>query len=99
MMPIFQRKRYTRDRLVKAYIDVFRESEDGQLILHDLIKRGHLFHSTHVPSDPHLSSIREGERNLLLHILSVCQFTHADVLKMMDEQKTYQIQPNEEDYD
>ena len=53
----------------KDYTDIF-ETETGQRVLADLMETFHMSHSSHVASNPHETAFREGERHVVLHILS-----------------------------
>lgn len=86
---------FNRRRLVAAYHDVFT-SESGQIVLHDLMRRGHFFRSTHDPRNSQNSPFLEGERNLVLHILAYLGKNEQDVRKLHDEAYTYRIGDNDD---
>jgi hypothetical protein len=55
--------------LTKTYQRVFK-SEDGQTVLSDLEKRCNV-HQTSFSNDPHETSYREGQRQVVLFIKSI----------------------------
>ena len=55
--------------LTKTYQRVFK-SEDGQTVLEDLEKRCNV-HNTSFSNDPHETSFREGQRQVVLFIKSI----------------------------
>ena len=55
--------------LTKTYQRIFK-SEDGQTILTDLEKRCNV-HNTSFSNDPHETSYREGQRQVVLFIKSI----------------------------
>ena len=55
--------------LTKTYQRVFK-SEDGQTVLEDLEKRCNV-HNTSFSNDPHETSFREGQRQVVLFLKSI----------------------------
>jgi hypothetical protein len=55
--------------LTKIYQRVFK-SEDGQTVLEDLEKRCNV-HNTSFSNDPHETSFREGQRQVVLFLKSI----------------------------
>jgi hypothetical protein len=45
-------------------------SPHGQRVLRDLMKRFHIMKSTHVSGDPYETAFREGERHVLVTLMS-----------------------------
>jgi len=66
----------SKDRVKEAYKHVF-STEDGKLMWGDMCKAHHMHSSTFVetpgPHDPLELARREGERNVLLRIMAICQ--------------------------
>lgn len=52
------------------YLDTFVHSGSGKLVMEDLVKAHHYNTST-FSSDPYLTAFREGERNVILRILTI----------------------------
>lgn len=63
-----------RDEYVlrQAYYTVF-SGDQGQLVLADILRRGHIDQSTYTAGDPHLTSFKEGQRRLSLEILNLAK--------------------------
>lgn len=62
--------RQKQDRLRIAYQDAF-VGESGTMVLEDLSKSFHVFSSCHEPGDSHGSALFEGQRQVVIHILSM----------------------------
>jgi hypothetical protein len=62
---IVQRKK----DIVRSYQKVF-SSEDGQVVLHDMMGVFHFYSTTATP-DPHETSFNEGQRSVILSILGI----------------------------
>lgn len=73
---------FNRARLRKAYRDVF-DSESGKLVLHDILKAGHMFKGIQG------SDFKNGERNLALRILTFTSYDEQNIVGLVKEQKTY----------
>ena len=55
----------------KSYYKNALSSPDGEKVIHDLIRRyGHFNSTTHVPNDPTSSAFNEGQRSVIVGILS-----------------------------
>lgn len=68
-----------------AYRNCF-QSKDGKEVLIDLIKTHHILSSTYKPND-HIETIRrEGERNVVLRIMSFLHISPADLDAIMKEE-------------
>ena len=77
-------------QVIAAYKDIF-SSQSGKIVLHDLMKKGHMLKSTYAPTDPYSSAFQEGERNIVLKIMSNLEFTETQLSDMMSEAKQYTV--------
>ncbi len=59
-----------KSSLIRAYQDVFTTVK-GKRILQDLMKNHFMLDSTFDPDSPNVTSFREGERNVVIRILSM----------------------------
>lgn len=59
-----------RQRIIAMYRDVF-ESPKGQEVLAHLAKHNFVFKPTFVSGDPHMTSLHEGQRRVVLSILTM----------------------------
>lgn len=66
-------------KMHEVYQSVF-DGPEGREVLRHICKRGHVFDSTHVVGDSHLSALREGERRLALSILKYVNKDHASLI-------------------
>lgn len=57
-----------RDDLREKYKNVF-DSNEGKIVLADLLNKCHVTHSSYVSGDSHATAFQEGERNVALIIL------------------------------
>ena len=55
---------------VEDYYNVFVQSDTGRQVLKDLQAAHHFFDSTFSP-DPYTTALKEGERNVVLRILTI----------------------------
>ena len=60
-------------------------TETGRRVLGDLIGRCHLFEPSYSPQDPGETEFREGERNVLLYILSRVQLPEKEIIEEVIE--------------
>ena len=60
------------ENLLATYRAVF-DTDDGKLVLADLRKRFHLSATTFERGDPHYSAFLEGQRSVVLTILSMME--------------------------
>ena len=58
-----------REHKKSDYCGVF-SSGSGAKVLRDLMLEFHFVAGTHIPGDPYETAFREGERNVILYILS-----------------------------
>lgn len=65
-----QREQWAKE-LCEAYLKFFN-SDEGKLILADLMKHYHIYDSTFVSGSAHETVMQEGERRVVLHILNRC---------------------------
>lgn len=70
----------TNEKLRSAYKKFF-EDESGQVILHDLINKGHIFKGIK-PNDA--MQFCEGERNIVLHILAMANYSQQPIKEMLN---------------
>lgn len=63
--------------LLATYRAVF-STDDGKIVLADLQKRFHLSATTFERGDPHFSAFLEGQRSVVLTILSMMEERGAD---------------------
>lgn len=63
--------------LLATYRAVF-STDDGEIVLADLQKRFHLSATTFERGDPHFSAFLEGQRSVVLTILSMMEERGAD---------------------
>ena len=73
-----------RTKTVRAYRDVFN-SEEGKLVLSDLCKSCHVFHST-FDTNPNETYYREGERSVVLRILRTLEVDPFELEKQLKGQ-------------
>lgn len=66
-----------RRELAAAYRRAF-STDDGKVVLKDLMRFGHFGEASFRADDPHLTSFREGERNAVLRILNLCGLADID---------------------
>lgn len=76
----FNKKRKLMD---SAYKRVF-STHEGQLILQDLIEQHGVLHSV-FDQNPSVMALREGERNVVLRILSLIDCSSSEILKKIKE--------------
>lgn len=76
----FNKKRKLMD---SAYKRVFN-TPDGRLILQDLIEQHGVLHSV-FDQNPNLMALREGERNVVLRILSLIDCSSSEILKKIKD--------------
>ena len=55
---------------VEEYYNVFMQSPSGRKVLADM-KNAHYYFSSTFDPDPHITALREGERNAVLRILTI----------------------------
>ena len=78
-------KRQKRADLVRAYKNIF-DSEEGKLVLHDLMKNFHVLHST-MDANPNEVMFKEGERSVVLRILRTINMDANELEKILNEQE------------
>ena len=82
-MDIF--KRNERAEKIRAYKRVF-ESDDGKLVLKDLIASCHILTSTMDPN-PNEVMFNEGARSVVLRIMRTLKVDPAELEKILNEQE------------
>lgn len=75
-------------KLVTQYKQVFG-SESGQSVLKDLIANNYIKGSTFSPEHPHLTSLREGQRNCVLRILAMIEIDPEKFLNQPEEELSH----------
>lgn len=66
-----ERKKVVRQRQKRInFVRQMMRSKDGRLWVYDLLVMGHIASPTFTPGDPHATSFREGERNIINKILA-----------------------------
>ncbi len=56
-------------------------SDHGRRVLADLVEQCHLFHPSYIPEDVGGTQYREGERNVMLYILSRLQLPQKEIIE------------------
>lgn len=68
-----------------AYVRCFN-TPDGRAVLSHLMRTGFVFTSTHVPGDPHQSSMNEGTRRMVLSILKYVNKDHKELVNQVEQE-------------
>ena len=68
---------------VQAYKRLF-STDDGILVMQDLMIRSGFLHSGHVPGDPYSSANNEGKRELFIYIMNKVQASPEDIRKKIE---------------
>ena len=86
-------RKLSKKRIVKlkAY-QTFFTSEYGKQVLWDMIAAHHVMSSTFVKLDPLEMAMREGERNVILRILTILKTKPEKLTKLLEEADAYQDQ-------
>lgn len=92
----FFKKKISKTEILKAYYETFG-GDAGQIVLHDLIKMGHVLGTTFVPGDPMATAFREGQRAIVLAILTAIETRPEDVQTTVRSVRSYDIQSDTED--
>lgn len=66
------------------YKNVF-DTNDGRLVLADLMKRFKVFSNTYRANDTHGTAFCEGQRSVVLDLLRHINVSDSDILTMKDE--------------
>lgn len=82
---------FSKRRLAQAYHNVFTNSEDGKIVLHDLLRAGHYFRGVWDADSDRKTSFMNGERNMVLRILGYVNMTDEEITRLAQEAKYYQI--------
>lgn len=69
---------------ISEYKQVFL-SPVGRHVLFDLMKAHHIMNTCFVANDPYMSALREGERNVVLRILTIMGQDEDNLQKLMEE--------------
>lgn len=81
---------FNKRRLRKAYVDLFA-SEDGQLVLHDLMRSSGVLKSVFVPGKPDVTIFKQGEQNIVLRILALANYKESDMNTLVEDSRSYII--------
>jgi hypothetical protein len=81
-MDFFKRRSKRAEDTVRAYRRLF-STEDGQLVLRDLMRVGFINRSV-VGTDTHDTYFNEGIRSVVLRILQTAQMTENEILKLRE---------------
>lgn len=86
MLKMLQRN----NRLREAYKKVF-SGPDGELVLHDILEKSHMFSPSYVSANDGLAgaletALREGERNVALRIVTILRYNSRDTLRLNQQQ-------------
>lgn len=73
-------------RLADAYQRVFG-SDDGRMVLTDLLRHGGLLETSHEPGDPCTTAFNEGRRSMACEILAQLRWSEADAQHIALEQE------------
>jgi hypothetical protein len=77
--------KYKPAELVADYKLLF-ESEAGERVLYDLMKKCHFIHTSY-DGDVHSTVFREGERNVVNYILTMLKQDPVHIKKLIDKQE------------
>ena len=78
-------KRYNTWQKHRDYGHVFSTPE-GRRVLLDLCDAGHIFQPTYVPGDFGETAFREGERNIVLRLLTIMNLTDQQMIRLSQEE-------------
>jgi hypothetical protein len=76
---MLEQKASISQELRSAYIRIFKDNPDGALVLKDLMAAHYILRST-FDIEPVLHAEREGERNVVLRILTILDSRPEDIL-------------------
>lgn len=80
-------ERYTDTDRYRDFRQTFMDTPHGRRVLYQLIETGHVFTPTLVPGDPDTTRNNEGQRSLVLEILSVLSAEPAEPLEVQTEKE------------
>ncbi len=78
--------RWTRPALIRAYKNVF-STDEGKAVLHDLLRP--MWRTSIAGGEA--NSVREGERNVALKILSIIKYDEKKLSELFDQSREYEI--------
>lgn len=81
-------------QLQQDYRHVF-SSDEGKRVLEDLKLRGFFYSSTFTPGDPHGTTWNEGQRAIVLTIISMIEQPFDEILKLMGKEPEEEKSPFE----
>lgn len=70
---------------ITIYHDVFLHNASGKKVLEDLMKVHFAMNTSFVPNDPMQTAFNEGQRNVLLRILTNINIDPMDYIKLIEE--------------
>ena len=76
--------RYSQKQRIIDYRVTFG-SEHGRRVLSDLVRECHALEPSHVRGEPHETAFREGERNVLLKIITALSYKPEDFINQAKE--------------
>lgn len=77
---------YTPRQRRHDYAQVF-ESDAGKRVLADLARVAHIMRPTYVRNEPYQTAFREGERNVVLRILSTLGWQPEEISEKVNQLK------------
>ena len=90
----FKRHKKQLDRIIQ-YKAVFG-TEEGKKVLYDLMASHHVVSPVMVKGDSHDTAFKEGERNVVLRIMSILKIDPEELLQKIEEGNTRDNLYNEE---
>lgn len=75
-------------RMISKYQKVFGSS-DGKDVLKDLINANFVLDSTFAQNDPYLTALREGQRNVVLRILTILKINPNKFLEEVAKEASH----------
>lgn len=79
----FKRHQKQLDRII-LYKAAFG-TEEGKKVLYDLMINHHMINPVMVKGDPYDTAFKEGERNVILRIISILKIDPVELLKKIEE--------------
>jgi hypothetical protein len=80
-------------RLAAAYRAVFG-SPEGKLVLADLLRRGGILETSHVPGDACSTAFQEGRRAMALDIIAELRWSDGELVQLAQQRS---VNPNQEE--
>jgi hypothetical protein len=70
-------------KIKRAYQDLF-QTENGKIVLKDLMRECHFLQPTFIPGDPLSGSFNEGKRRILLRIINFLTKDEEELIKLIE---------------